>query len=42
MRNYLFILLNFILISYNQAIQLNPKHFVAWSNKGNLLKDLGR
>ena len=35
-------LLNYIIISYNQAIQLNPKHFNACFNKGALLKDLGR
>ena len=36
------LLLNYILISYNQAIQLNPKYVNAWSNKGVLLDDLGR
>ena len=40
MRNY--ILLNYILISYNKAIQLDPKYADAWYNKGVLLKHLGR
>ena len=34
MRNYLFY---YILISFNQAIQLDPKNVNAWSNKGVLL-----
>ena len=36
------ILLNYIFISFNKAIQLDPKFIVAWYNKGALLKDLGR
>ena len=30
MRNYLLLLLNYILISFNKAIQLDPKHAKAW------------
>ena len=36
------ILLNYIFISYNKAIQWDPKYVHAWYNKGNLLDDLGR
>ena len=36
------ILLNYILISYNKAIQLDSKYTKAWSNKGVLLSYLGR
>ena len=36
------ILLNYILISYNKAIQLDPKYAKAWYNKGGLLQNLGR
>ena len=40
MRNY--VIIHYILISNNQAIQLDPKNVKAWSNKGVLLDDLGR
>ena len=36
------ILLNYILVSYNKAIQFNPKFVAAWYNKGVLLSYLGR
>ena len=36
------ILLNYVLISCNIAIQLDPKDAITWSNKGNLLDNLGR
>ena len=28
--------------SYNQAIQLNPKYYLLWNNKGSALKKLGK
>ena len=39
MRNYYYIN---IIISFNQAIQLNPKDVLARLNKGNVLYNLGR
>ena len=31
-----------IFFSYNQAIQINPKNYSAWNNKGLALKNLGK
>ena len=32
------ILLNYVLISYNKAIQLDPKDATAWHNKGDFIR----
>ena len=33
---------NKALQAYEKALELNPNHLVAWSNKGRILYDLGR